>query len=675
MMRKLNIIVENLLQKRYNEKYLVEKLDDGGMPTRSGKAKKAEDIKRDFVDFAQGVERDYADWAYENIPGVKGMAQVEVPLASKNKKEYETLRTELAKEIVKARKAAFDKKESADEKEILLRALGENPQLANVLTRDEYESIAGEITNPLELNFEVEDETGAKTPKSISLPKWSGIEDNSAMLYDFLRGAQHSLTTPEGLATAGAYGAAFRGLGLGAGALGRVLGPKLAKYVPGLVKQATKVTLPQRARSAAGVGQALGQQAVNVTGLGLMGLGGLQAAQQGKFSRYAGELAGGVAPFAAGSKAVDVAVPVAAKGLPIAYAKGKEAATAVGDIAKGTGESLAQLGKKVGSDISGAAQDVKNLSVKDLLANLKAGLTPSGLDFSYQIRRSVPSEGFQNLTPAEQVAAWRRGESTWSPGQEFSPYFEPGRSSTSPGKDQPRSLAGRAAAAATTAAVSLGSAQTSPAPMLGSEVGARIGAIETGVGAPKVETSPFKVDLSGSGGRATSETGAKATQTTPAASTAKSTPAAASQGVRTFAQVDAVKKSETTKVGQEKPSEDVPGKDEEKTQDQTDQGQDQKQETKDTTTDQAKQRNVDYIRNTIGSVGPGGPPLAPPNRVPEPPPPGKGGGGGGLPGFGMGGVPQGSPISDYEMKRQMAGTDINAILQNLFQTARTVTIG
>ena len=63
--------------------------------------------------------------------------------------------------------------------------------------------------------------------------------------------------------------------------------------------------------------------------------------------------------------------------------------------------------------------------------------------------------------------------------------------------------------------------------------------------------------------------------------------------------------------------------------------------------------------------------------MPEPPPPGKGkgGGGGGLPGFGMGGVPQGSPISDYEMKRQMAGTDINAILQNLFQTARTVTIG
>jgi len=664
-MRKSNIIVENLLQKRYNEKYLVEKLDDGGMPTRSGKAKKAEDIQRDLV-----------DWAYENIPGVKGMAQVEVPLASKNKKEYETLRTELAKEIVKARKAAFDKKESADEKEILLRALGENPQLANVLTRDEYESIAGEITNPLELNFEVQDETGAKTPKSISLPKWSGIEDNSAMLYDFLRGAQHSLTTPEGLATAGAYGAAFRGLGLGAGALGRVLGPKLGKYVPGLVKQATKVTLPQRARSAADVGQALGQQAVNVTGLGLMGLGGLQALQQGKGSRYAGELAGGVAPFAVGSKAVDVAIPAAATGLPIAYAKGKEAATAVGDIAKGTGESLAQLGTKVGSDISGAAQDVRNLSVKDLLANLKAGLTPSGLDFSYQIRRSVPSEGFLNRSPAEQVAAWRRGESPWSPGQEFLPYFEPGRSSTSPSAGQPRSLPARAAAAVGAAAVGIGSAQTSPAPMLGGEVGARVGAIETGVGAPKVETSPFKVDLSGSGGRATSETGAKATQTTLAASTAKTTPAAAAQGVRTFAQVDAVKKPETTKIGQEKPSEDVPGQDEEQGRDQTDQ--DQTQNTPDKSTEQAIGRNIiDINFGGGGPAGPGGPPLAPPNRVPEPPPPGKGkgGGGGGLPGFGMGGAPQGSPISDYEMKRQMAGTDINAILQNLFQTARTVTIG
>jgi hypothetical protein len=664
MMRKSNIIVENLLQKRYNEKYLVEKLDDGGMPTRSGKAKKAEDIQRDYV-----------DWAYENIPGVKGMAQVEVPLASKNKKEYETLRTELAKEIVKARKAAFDKKESADEKEILLRALGENPQLANVLTRDEYESIAGEITNPLELNFEVQDETGAKTPKSISLPKWSGIEDNSAMLYDFLRGAQHSLTTPEGLATAGAYGAAFRGLGLGAGALGRVLGPKLAKYVPGLVKQATKVTLPKIAgKPAEAVGQALGQQAVNVTGLGLMGLGGLQAAQQGKFSRYAGELAGGVAPFAAGSKAVDVAVPAAAKGLPIAYAKGKEAATAVGDIAKGTGESLAQLGKKVGSDISGAAQDVKNLTVKDLLANLKAGLTPSGLDFSYKIRRINPSDAIPNLSAKEIVAKWKKGEpGDWTPGQEIPPNIQASRSSTTPSTGQPTSLAGRAAAAVTAIGVGLGSAQTSSLPMRGAEVGARVGAIETRVGAPKVETSPFKVDLSGSGGRATSETKAKATQTTPAASTAKATPAAASQGVRTFAQVDAVKKLETTKVGQEKPSEDVPGKEEEKAKDQT--GQDQKKETKDTTTDQAKQRNVDYIRNTIGSVGPGGPPLAPPNRVPEPPPPGKGGGGGGLPGFGMGGMPQGSPISDYEMKRQMAGTDINAILQNLFQTARTVTIG
>ena len=380
-----------------------------------------------------------------------------------------------------------------------------------------------------------------------------------------------------------------------------------------------------------------------------------------------------------GSKAVDVAFPAAATGLPIAYAKGKEAATAVGDMAKGLGEPLVQVGKKVGSDIYGVAQDVRNLTVKDLLANLKAGLTPSGLDFSYKIGRINPSDAIPNLSPREIVAKWRKNEPVdWSPGQEIPPNIQASRSSTTPSSGKPTSLAGRAAAAVTALGVGLGSAQTSPAPMLGAEVGARVGAIETGVGAPKVETSPFKVDLSGSGGRATSETGAKATQTTPAASTAKATSAAASQGVRTFAQVDAVKKSETTKVGQEKPSEDVPGKDEEKTQDQTDQGQDQKQETKDTTTDQATGRNITDINfGGGGPVGPGGPPLAPPNRVPEPPPPGKGkgGGGGGLPGFGMGGVPQGSPISDYEMKRQMAGTDINAILQNLFQTARTVTIG
>ena len=53
-MRKSNIIVENLLQKRYNEKYLVEKLDDGGMPTRSGKAKKAEEAQEGEIEYITG---------------------------------------------------------------------------------------------------------------------------------------------------------------------------------------------------------------------------------------------------------------------------------------------------------------------------------------------------------------------------------------------------------------------------------------------------------------------------------------------------------------------------------------------------------------------------------------------------------------------------------------------
>lgn len=667
-MQKLNPIVWDLLEQRYQNNLLVEKLDDGGdLPfataMRKGKARKAEDIGMSAV-----------DWAYENVPGVKGMAQVEVPLSTTNKKEYEKLRSELAMNIVKARKKAFDEKESVDENEIFLRALSQNPELSKVLTRDEYESLAGDITTPLNLNIETTDDKGAKTSKQISIPKWGGIEDSSAMLYDFLRGAQQSLTTPEGLLTGAAFGAGFRGLGMAAQGVGKIAGPAVAKYIPGAVKTAAKVTLPSvgKARTAAEAGQAIGQSAVNIAGLGLMGAGALGAAQEGKFSRFAGELAGGVAPFAAGSKATEVAVPAAIKGAPIAYQKGKEIAGDIKDVAKGTGESIAQAAQKVGSDIAGLGRELKDIPWSELGTNIRAGIKeilPS-TDFSYNIRR-VSDGGFKNLTPAEQIAAWRRGEGTWTTGQETSPYFEAGRSSTSPRPEAPTTKPKAAAAAATAAAVLGGAVTGGPGTMRGAEVPTRAPGIVSvepaarGVGGPTVETSRGGFQIPKETGGPKAETGS----TKPSRSSGREVGSVGGQTTTKMVKNSAVSDTGTKDVNLVKGKQEGKNKTSDSESDQTTNQADQTIDRTNADNQLAQQAGLGAVGGGKGG-GSGEKPPAPPEKGKELP------GKGGVPGFGMGGMPMGgNQLSDYELKRQMAGTDINAILQNLFQTARTVTIG
>jgi hypothetical protein len=391
-------IVKYLLEQRYQQNILNEATDDGGDGGFSyNKLRKAKGPRpEDLLNM-------YADAAYDIVPGVKGMAQAEVPFAKKDPVAYDKARSIFAKALVDARKEAFDDRQKliaagisdpikVDETEILKKALAKKPELAQILTRDEYESLAGDITKPLELNISGKDEkTGNEYSKApVTMDKWGGIDDTHAALYGFLRGAQESLTTPEGLAMAAAGGAAFKGLGMGAGAIGRAVGPKIATSFPNAVKYLSKV-LPAgvggRAKDAAELGSAVAQSAVNVAGLGALGYGAYQANEAGQLPGYLGQIAGGVAPFAVGSKAAGVGIPAGIKAAPVVYAKGKQVAGDVGAVAKGTAESAVQAGKNVAGAVSAAGRAIVDTPWSDIPGNLKTGIKELIPDPRYKIIR------------------------------------------------------------------------------------------------------------------------------------------------------------------------------------------------------------------------------------------------------------------------------------------------
>jgi hypothetical protein len=422
-MSKQHSIVKYLLEQRYQQNILNEGLDDGGEGGFSyNKLRKAKSPRREDL-------RDIAiDVAYKKFPGVEGMAQAEVPYAKENPVAYDKARSIFAKALVDARKEAFDERQkliatgqpdsgTIDEKEVLKKALAKKPELAQILTRDEYESLAGDIINPLELNVSGKDEkTGNEYSKRpVTMDKWGGIDDNHAALYGFLRGAQDSLTTPEGLAMAAAGGALFKGFGMGAGALGRVVGPKVANLMPNFLKNAGKyapAAIGGRARNAAEGGAAIAQSAVNLAGLGALGYQAYQADQAGQLPRFAGQVVGGVGPFAIGGKIAEKGIPAAIKAAPIAYAKGQEVAGDIGVVAKGTADSAVQAGKNVAGAVSAAGRAIADTSLSDIPGNIRTGIKELIPDPRYQIKKGPYQKNrnfeIDNLEPVDPTIPERR---------------------------------------------------------------------------------------------------------------------------------------------------------------------------------------------------------------------------------------------------------------------------
>jgi hypothetical protein len=333
MPRKLHPLTQVLLEQRYQQNFLQERIDDGGDGAFSfNRLAKAKGKKIDEIGL------DAANFAAENLPFVERMSKAEVPFAKEDPEAYGKLRSNLAREIILARKKAFDDRQKAiaggipdpiqvDDTEILKRALASKPELAQVLTRDEYENLAGDITNPLELQSTVKDETGKEYSKApISIQQWPGIDPNAAIVYDFLRGAEKSLTTPEGLAMTIGGGAALRGLGMGAAAIGKSVLPQVGKIAPKFLQSISKFAPSAigRARDAAEMGSAVGQSATNLAALGAMGYGAYQAKEQGKLAKFTGEVAGGIGPFRLGSDIAGAAIPAGIKAAPKVYEKGKE---------------------------------------------------------------------------------------------------------------------------------------------------------------------------------------------------------------------------------------------------------------------------------------------------------------------------------------------------------------
>ena len=334
MPRKLHPLTQVLLEQRYQQHFLQERIDDGGDGAFSwNRLAKAKGKKIDEIGL------DAANFAAKNLPFVERMAKAEVPESETDPVGYGKKRSELAKEMVLARKKAFDDRQKAiaggipdpiqvDDVEILKIALAKKPELAQVLTRDEYESLAGDITNPLELQSTVKDETtGNEYSKApISIEKWAGIDPNAAIVYDALRGAEKSLTTPEGLAMTIGGGAALRGLGAGAAAIGKSVLPQVGKIAPKFLQTISKFAPGAigRARDAAEMGSAVGQSAINLAGLGVMGYGAYQAKEQGKLAKFTGEVAGGIGPWGLGRDIAGKAIPAGIKAAPKIYEKGKE---------------------------------------------------------------------------------------------------------------------------------------------------------------------------------------------------------------------------------------------------------------------------------------------------------------------------------------------------------------
>lgn len=314
MARSLHPLVHSLLEQRYQQNLVNENIaSDAWEGVKSGWGKfrgawekKREELGQQLQDVA--TETGFADFAAEYIPGVAGMAVVEVPLAKQDPKAYDKARSELAMELVKARKQAFDNKEAAvSETDILSRAVANKPELAKILTKDEYESLSGgSISNPLQINVKKVDEKGkeSETP-AVVMQKWSGMDPGAEILYRTLRGAEESLLTPEGIATGAAFGAAFKTAGAAAAAAGKAIAPKLA---PKAVAAAAEI-LPgaARARGAEELGAAVGQRAVDIAGLGLLGYSGVKAGSEGKLPEFVGGVAGGVLPFSVGAKGAELA--------------------------------------------------------------------------------------------------------------------------------------------------------------------------------------------------------------------------------------------------------------------------------------------------------------------------------------------------------------------------------
>lgn len=661
-MKKLNPVVEEILKRRYD--ILLEKEELGsemsfGRAMRKAKAKNLEELPLDISDVSG-----YTDWAYENVPGVKGMAQSEVPMSATNKKEYEKLRSELATQVVKARKTAFDEKEEVDEKEILLRALAKQPELSKVLTRDEYTQLAGDITRPLNMNIEVETEKGNKVSTQVAVPKWGGITDNSAMLYDFLRGAQKSMTTPEGIASGMAFGAGFKALGMGAGALGKALAPTAGKYIPGFVRQGASQALPSigRARAAAEKGSAAGQAVVGAGGLGLMTLGGMQAAQGGKFSEYAGQIAGGVAPFAAGGKAVEVGVPAAAQAGKFAGKQAIKATEPVIDVA---------------TDI--AQQQQRNLgAAKEALQGAfsrKNPLVPRG---GVKIRR-ISDSGFENLSPTEQLGRWKSGEGAWTPGQPFDPYFGTARQPSRNVSPKPDSAAA-ATVAATTAGVLTGALSGAPAPMRGAEVTARTPGIVS-VEAKPSYSEPGSLPGVRGGGSGTRTSGVKQIETmSPSGMVTQQVgiqKGGRSGTVPASVTATSAEQGATVKIPSAKTVTPSPANIENKninTQANT-ANTGQTSATAATTSSATAMSKAASTAAAAGGGGGGGGSTPPEEQGKRRKKGEEEAGRGGVPPVGFGLDRMGGPQSDdYENKRMMASTDINAILSNLFRTAQTIRI-
>jgi hypothetical protein len=463
MARKLHPNVEFILEQRYQNKILLEKEELGVIEyskTRKAPSNVREKLGQGLMDISD--KSGYTEFAYENMPFVKGMAQGEVPLAKEDKKKYEELRSQLAKEIVLARKEKFDEGDrNPDETEILQTALSRNPDLADVLTRDEYISLAGDITNPLEvipMKKGAEGREYSMPSAGKSIQTWAGIDPNSAMAYDFLRGAQDSLTTPEGLAMTAAGGAAFKGAGALLGGFGRLsglYGPKAAKAI------------------------------VAAGGIGLLGYGAGTSVAAGKGSRFAGEVLGGIPGFRAGEAGAGIVGrgakvagveggKLAVQGAKAAGEAGKEGLKATGKAAAKVAETAIETGKSVPGKVAKGAETLADIATdfvatqrspqgfvgqaKQLPGWLKQMLRPE-----ITIRSRTQPSSWQNLSPQEQMAAWRRGEGSWSPGQPFEPYFEPGQSPSTVAPEAQPSLA-KKFGVATTAALAIGAAEPARAP-------------------------------------------------------------------------------------------------------------------------------------------------------------------------------------------------------------------
>lgn len=676
MPRRLKPNVKFILEQRYQAKLLNEALDDGGEGAYSSRAlSKAKGKKIDFLDtiektreFAGQALQDvsdasgYTDFAYKYMPGVAGMAQVEVPYAKDHPKEYETMRSDLAKNMVLARKAAGDKGEKLDETEILKRAIAAKPSLAHVLTRDEYSSLAGDITNPLKLTITHTDQDGKETQESLDLPQWSGISNSSAILYDFLQGANESLTTPEGLATGAALGAGFKAAGAAVPALAKAVAPKLLKVAPEVAAK-------------------WGAKAVTGSGLALLGLGGVQAAEQGKGAKYWGSAAGGIPAFAAGSKVGEAGIAAGRQLGGAAIEMGKAGAKAVVEPVKDIAGDVLDQQQRNWEALKAKWAEKKPVDLTEPGTNKNIRRYNVGTDNDIPLKASYDNPntgnrhwdtglGYEMIEDAEGNFIGTKDIPASATEIASRPYSSPSAT------EAPVTGAkGKAAIAATAAGILAGAASSGgltnaevmaklalPREAAVSVMGPDVGEV-SGVSA-KPET--MKVSGTGEGSAKPVESPAKAPAEAPSkAPTEAPTKVPATRG--TAAKVSA---GETKQSVKQADAAKAPSKvsDSAKTTDSTKTvSSDTTNKAKATDTLPAEQSRIPE-RGGKGGEGEGGEP----NYNEQP-------GGGrtgksGIPGIPVSGGSNKSGDIDDERYNRMRGADIGAYLQGLFQTAQTIRV-